>query len=121
VDVLSYAAWQLSRLPPERVIGSGMILDAGRFRFLLGQHLGVDSRSVHAFIAGEHGDTEVPLWSSANVAGLRLENVRPYHASRFDEQTRQRLFSSTRDAATAIINSKGGTYYGVAAGLARIV
>jgi L-lactate dehydrogenase len=121
VDVLAYEAWQLSGLPPERVIGSGTILDTARFRYLLGQHLGVDPRSVHAFIAGEHGDSEVPLWSSANVAGMRLEPYCVAHGCRFDEHTRERLFTSTRDAAYAIINSKGATYYAVAAGLARIV
>jgi L-lactate dehydrogenase len=121
VDVLAYAAWQLSGLPPERVIGSGTILDTARFRFLLGDHLGVDPRSVHAFIVGEHGDSEVPLWSTANVAGMRLPPYCAAHEIAFDDATRARLFASTRDAAYSIINSKGATYYAVAAGLARIV
>lgn len=121
VDVLAYEAWQLSGLPPERVIGSGTILDTARFRFLLGQHLGVDPRSVHAFIAGEHGDSEVPLWSSANVAGMRLAQYAAVAGVNFDDQTWENLFTSTRDAAYAIINSKGATYYAVAAGLGRIV
>jgi L-lactate dehydrogenase len=121
VDVLAYEAWQLSGLPPERVIGSGTILDTARFRYLLGQHLGVDPRSVHAFIAGEHGDSEVPLWSSANVAGVRLEPYCAAQGTHFDHATRDQLFVGTRDAAYAIINSKGATYYAVAAGLARIV
>jgi L-lactate dehydrogenase len=121
VDVLAFEAWQLSGLPAERVIGSGTILDTARFRFVLSQHLGVDPRSVHAFVAGEHGDSEVPLWSSANVAGMHVERYCAARGCRFDEGTRTRLFTSTRDAAYAIINSKGATYYGVAAGLARIV
>ena len=72
VDVLTYAAWKLSGLPPGRVIGSGTILDTSRFRYLLSQHFGVDARSMHAYIIGEHGDSEVPVWSSANIAGMRL-------------------------------------------------
>jgi L-lactate dehydrogenase len=72
VDILTYAAWKLSGLPSERVIGSGTILDTSRFRYLLSKHFGVDARSVHAFIIGEHGDSEVPVWSSANIAGMRL-------------------------------------------------
>src|SRR5919199_1308180 len=94
VDVLAYEAWQLSGLPPERVIGSGTILDTARFRFLLGQHLGVEPRSVHAFIAGEHGEGEVPLWSSANVAGMRLEPYCAAHGCRFDAHTPEQLFAS---------------------------
>ena len=72
VDVLTYAAWKLSGLPPARVIGSGTSLDTSRFRYLLSQHFGVDARSVHAYIIGEHGDSEVPVWSLANIAGMRL-------------------------------------------------
>src|SRR5579872_6902142 len=72
VDILTYAAGKLSGLSWERVIGSGTILDTSRFRYLLSQHFGVDARSVHAYIIGEHGDSEVPVWSSANIAGMRL-------------------------------------------------
>ena len=72
VDVMTYAAWKLSKLPPQRVIGSGTILDTARFRQFLSRHFGVDPRSVHAFIIGEQGDSEVPIWSLANIAGMRL-------------------------------------------------
>ncbi|HLK34196.1 MAG TPA: NAD(P)-binding domain-containing protein, partial [Terriglobales bacterium] len=72
VDVLTYATWKVSGLPIARVIGSGTILDTARFRYLLSQHFGVDARSVHAYIIGEHGDSEVPVWSLANIAGMRL-------------------------------------------------
>jgi L-lactate dehydrogenase len=72
VDVLTYASWKLSGFPPSRVIGSGTILDTARFRYLLGQHFGIDPQSVHAYIIGEHGDSEVPVWSLANIAGIRL-------------------------------------------------
>ena len=73
VDVLSYVAWKLSGFPHERVIGSGTVLDTARFRYLLSQHLDLDARNVHAYVVGEHGDSEVPVWSLANVAGMRLE------------------------------------------------
>ena len=74
VDVLTYAAVKLSGLPPQRVIGSGTTLDSARFRYLLSQHCGVDPRNVHAMIIGEHGDSEVPVWSLANISGLRMDD-----------------------------------------------
>lgn len=70
VDILTYAALKISGYPKERVFGSGTVLDSARFRYLLSEHLDVDSRSVHAFIIGEHGDSELAVWSSANVAGI---------------------------------------------------
>src|SRR5207344_2061713 len=90
VDVLTYAAWKLSGLPSQRVIGSGTILDTSRFRYLLSQYFGVDARSVHAHIIGEHGDSEVPVWSLANIAGMRLREYcaaygEPFPAAEMDE------------------------------------
>jgi L-lactate dehydrogenase len=120
VDVLTYAAWKLSGLPPERVIGSGTILDTSRFRYLLSQHFGVDARSVHAFIIGEHGDSEVPVWSSANIAGMRLPQFCKAQGIPDDRQAMESIFLQTRDAAYRIIERKGATYYAVAAGLMRI-
>jgi L-lactate dehydrogenase len=121
VDVLTYAAWKLSKLPARRVIGSGTILDTARFRYLLSEHFGVDARSVHAFIVGEHGDSEVPVWSLANIAGMRLPDF--YAASGLidDQPAMDEIFHRTRDAAYQIIGLKGATYYAVAAGLMRIV
>lgn len=121
VDVLTYAAWKQSGLPAQRVIGSGTVLDTARFRYLLSQHFGVDARSVHAWIIGEHGDSEVPVWSSANVAGMRLEDFSQQSGIAFDSAAMQRIFTETRDAAYRIIERKGATYYAVAAGLMRIV
>lgn len=121
VDVLTYAALRLAGLPPARVIGSGTILDTARFRYLLSQHFGVDPRSVHAVIIGEHGDTEVPVWSLANIAGLRLPAFCAAQGKELDEAVMRRLFEQTRDAAYHIIERKGATYYAVAAGLMRIV
>jgi L-lactate dehydrogenase len=120
VDVLTYAAGKLSGLPWERVIGSGTILDTSRFRYLLSQYFGVDARSVHAFIIGEHGDSEVPVWSSANIAGMRLSQFCKAQGIPDDRQAMENIFLQTRDAAYHIIERKGATYYAVAAGLMRI-
>ena len=120
VDVLTFAAWKLSGLPSARVLGSGTILDTARFRFLLSQHFGVDARSVHAYIIGEHGDSEVPVWSLANIAGMRLPDFCRAHALVYDPGEMDNIFASTRDAAYRIIERKGATYYAVAAGLMRI-
>jgi L-lactate dehydrogenase len=103
LDVLSYAAMKLSGLPPQRVIGSGTILDTARFRYLLSQHAGVDPRSVHAYIIGEHGDSEVPVWSLANIAGMSLADYCKMNCESFDETAYDRIFENTRDAAYHII------------------
>ena len=120
VDVLTYAALKLSGLPSERVIGSGTILDTARFRYLLSQRFGVDARSIHAYIIGEHGDSEVPVWSSANIAGMRLQEFCCAQNLPFDPGAMEKIFVQTRDAAYGIIERKGATYYAVAAGLMRI-
>jgi L-lactate dehydrogenase len=99
------------------VLGSGTTLDTARLRALLGARFRVDPRSVHAFIVGEHGDSEVPIWSSANIAGARLSEL-PGGA---DPSELTQIFEQTRDAAYAIIERKGATYYAVAAALLRIV
>ncbi len=121
VDVLTYASIRLSGLPARRVIGSGTILDTARFRHLLSEHFGVDPRSVHAYIIGEHGDSEVPVWSLANIAGMQISAFAKANAIPMDPKRMQEIFTSTRDAAYAIIQRKGATYYAVAAGLMRIV
>lgn len=120
VDVLTYAALKLSGMPAKRVIGSGTILDTSRFRYLLSEHFGVDARSVHAFIIGEHGDSEVPVWSSANIAGMRLPQFCQANGIPYDPRVMEEIFLQTRDAAYRIIERKGATYYAVAAGLMRI-
>lgn len=120
VDVLTYVAWKLSGLSAKRVIGSGTILDTARFRYLLSQHFGVDARSVHAYIIGEHGDSEVPVWSLANIAGMRLPEFCRAQGVTCDAAAFEKIFHQTRDAAYRIIERKGATYYAVAAGLMRI-
>ena len=121
VDVLSYVAWKLSGLPAARVIGSGTILDTARFRYLLSQYFGVDPRSVHAIIIGEHGDSEVPVWSLANIAGMRLTDFCCIQDVKYDQAKMDELFVQTRDAAYEIIQRKGATFYAIGAGLMRIV
>lgn len=120
VDVLSYVAWKLSGLPSDRVLGSGTILDTARFRYLLSQHFDVDVRSVHGFIVGEHGDSEVPVWSLTNIAGMRLPEYTRHNNVDWSPAVMDRIFTRTRDAAYEIIERKGATFYAIAAGLMRI-
>lgn len=121
VDVLTYATLKFSGLSPERVIGSGTILDTARFRYLLSQHFDVDPRSVHAFIIGEHGDSEVPVWSLANLAGMRLPVYCAANDMHCTPETLSDIFQQTRDAAYHIIQRKGATFYAIASGLTRLV
>jgi L-lactate dehydrogenase len=121
LDVLSYAAMKLSGFPANRVIGSGTILDTARFRYLLSQHAGVDPRSVHAYIIGEHGDSEVPVWSLANIAGMDLVDYCKMNCESYDPEIYENIFTQTRDAAYEIIERKGATFYGIGMGLVRIV
>lgn len=121
VDIMTEAAIRYSGLEPGRVVGSGTILDTARFRYLLGSYYGVDPRSVHAYIIGEHGDSEVPAFSTATIAGIPLAEVsrqqdRPYNQSDMDG-----IFEQVRKAAYHIIERKGATYYAIASGLVRIV
>ncbi|MEH6940396.1 L-lactate dehydrogenase [Bacillus sp. JJ722] len=119
VDILTYACWKFSGLPKERVIGSGTILDTARFRYELGEYFNIDTRNVHAYIIGEHGDTELPVYSHVNIGAKplakALETKVDYKLEDLDE-----IFVNVRDAAYRIIDCKGATYYGIAMGLARI-
>lgn len=121
VDIMTHLAVQLSGLPAQRVIGSGTILDTARFRYLLGDYYAIDPRSVHAYIIGEHGDSELAVWSLANIAGVRLRDFRSAAGKGYDEAGLQRIFEQTRDAAYAIIQRKGATYYAIGLGLLTIV
>ncbi|WP_159881280.1 L-lactate dehydrogenase [Paenibacillus puerhi] len=111
VDVMSYLSLKKSQWPAHRVIGTGTLLDSARFRYLIGEHLSIDPRSVHAHIIGEHGDSEVPVWSLANVAGTELN---------IDEENKEDIFTNTRDAAYQIIAGKGATFYAIALAIDRI-
>lgn len=119
VDILTYAVWKFSGLPKERVIGSGTILDTARFRFLLGEYFDVDTRNVHAYIIGEHGDTELPVWSHADIAGRSIQEWMKKRPD-FQQEHLNELFLNVRDAAYHIIQRKGATYYGIAMGLVRL-
>ena len=121
VDVLTYLTWQMTGLPSNQVIGSGTILDTARFRFLLGQHFAIEPHSIHAYIIGEHGDSQVPVWSLANIAGMRLEEYNRINGIPLDASLRGKIAESTRRAAYEIIHRKGATYYAIAAGLVRII
>ena len=121
VDILTFISLKESSLPPSKVIGSGTILDTARFRFLLGQYYEVDTRSVHSYIVGEHGDSEIPLWSMANIGGVRLQEFAPLKNKQYDQEEMNRLFISVRDAAYEIIKRKGASYYAIGLGLLSIV
>lgn len=119
VDILTYSTWKFSGFPKERVIGSGTSLDTARFRQAIAELVDVDARNVHAYILGEHGDSEFPVWSHANVAGLQIyEWVKDN--PEVDEEELVNLFFGVRDAAYEIIEKKGATFYGIAVALARI-
>ncbi|QRN99749.1 L-lactate dehydrogenase [Archangium violaceum] len=121
VDVLTYVVQKLSGLPSKRVFGSGTVLDSSRFRFLLARHLNVAVQNVHAFIAGEHGDSELPLWSSATVGGVPLlQWTAPGHA-KLTEQDRTHIFDNVRNAAYQIIRGKGATNYAIGLATAQIL
>ena len=121
LDVMTYVALKLSGFPKNRVIGSGTILDTARLRYLLGEHLQVDPRNVHAYIIGEHGDSEVPVWSLANVAGIRLKDYCPICKVPYSPHDLNDLFLKVKNAGYEIIKRKGRTNYGVALGLTKIV
>jgi L-lactate dehydrogenase len=121
VDILTYISLKESGLPPAKIFGSGTILDTSRFRFLLGQFYEVDTRSVHAYIVGEHGDSEIPLWSMANIGGVRLQEFAPLKNKKYDQEEMNKLFISVRDAAYEIIKRKGASYYAIGLGLLSLV
>jgi L-lactate dehydrogenase len=121
LDVMTYAALKLSGFPKNKVIGSGTILDTSRLRYLLGEYLQVDPRNVHAYIIGEHGDSEVPVWSLANVAGIRLRDYCPLCNVPYDIDDFNKLFLKVRNAGYEIVKRKGRTFYAVALGMTKIV
>ena len=121
VDVLTYAALKYSGYPAFRVMGSGTVLDTARFRYLLSRHCGVNPRNVHAYIIGEHGDSEVPVWSLANVAGVRLEDLCPVCGPGCDPEFKEEVSHQAREAAYDIIDRKGATYYAIGLGIAAVV
>lgn len=120
VDILTYAALKISGYAPNRVIGSGTVLDTARLKENLGKHLEVDSRSVHAFIVGEHGDSELAVWSSANVSGIPLHDFCEMRGHFDHEGAMKRIADEVKNSAYTIIDLKGATYYGIAMAVKRI-
>jgi L-lactate dehydrogenase len=122
VDVLTYVALKYSGWDKERVIGSGTVLDSARFRYLLSSHCGVDVHNVHAYILGEHGDSEFAAWSMTHIAGMPMEKYCPVCAQCSDWQAeRDQIEKAVRNSAYHIIGYKGATYYAVGIALVRIV
>ncbi len=120
VDILTYAAAKISGFPSNRVFGSGTVLDTARLKYLIGEHLGVDSRNVHACIIGEHGDSEIAAWSSANVAGVPLNDFCEMRGYYDHDESMARLHERVKNSAYEIIEKKKATYYGIARSVRRI-
>jgi L-lactate dehydrogenase len=124
VDVMTHIATFYAGqcgVPACRVLGSGTTLDTARFRTLLGTHFKVDARHVHAYVLGEHGDSEVLTWSLATIGGVKLEELASGRGLTFDDSVKEQIDQNVRRAAYTIIEGKGATYYGIGAALARIV
>jgi L-lactate dehydrogenase len=120
VDIMTQVVTKISALPPERVIGSGTILDTARFRTLLAEHLDVAPNSVHAYVLGEHGDSEVLAWSSGKVGGVPITDYAEQFGHPITGGVKAKIDEGVRRAAYRIIEGKGATYYGIGAGIARI-
>lgn len=121
VDVMTTLAHKLSGFPAKRVIGSGTLLDSARFQYNLSKHFKVSSKSINAFVVGEHGDSQVPVWSLASIAGMRLSDFCEQSGMSYDKDALHKIYEKTRDASSKIIEYKGSTAYSTAAGLAQIV
>ena len=120
VDILTYTAMKLSGFTENRVIGSGTVLDTARLKQSVSKHLEVDSRSVHAFIIGEHGDSEIAAWSSANVSGIALDKFCEMRGHYNHEESTAQIAESVKNSAYEIIAKKRATYYGIAMSVKRI-
>ena len=122
VDILTYVTLKISGFAPSKVIGSGTVLDTARFRYLISEYCDVDPRNVHAYIIGEHGDSELPLWSHANIAGMVLAKYCPICGKGCDyKNVLGDIFEKVKTAAYKIIETKGATYYAIALALVKIV
>ncbi len=120
VDIMTQVVSKISDIPPQRVIGSGTILDTARFRTLLAEHLNIAPQSVHAYVLGEHGDSEVLAWSTGKVGGVPVAEFAAQIGRPITEEIEIKIDDGVRNAAYRIIEGKGATYYGIGAGIARI-
>ncbi len=121
VDILTYVTMSMSKYPARKILGSGTVLDTARLKQLMGKRIGVDARNVHTFIIGEHGDSELPVWSSANVSGVDIDSYCRHCVNGFTVAEFEKVFEDVRDAAYSIIDAKGATYYAIAEAVRRIV
>ncbi|WP_243521701.1 L-lactate dehydrogenase [Bacillus pseudomycoides] len=119
VDILTYVTWKESGLPKERVIGSGTTLDSARFRYMLGEYFNIDSHNIHAYIIGEHGDTELAVWSHVSIGIQKLQTILEKD-NNHNQKDLDEIFINVRDAAYHIIERKGATYYGIGMSLLRV-
>lgn len=120
VDILTYVAQRISGFTENRVIGSGTVLDTARLKYAVSQHLTVDSKSVHAFIVGEHGDSEIAAWSSANVSGIPLNDFCELRGHYKHSENTARIAEEVKNSAYEIIERKKATYFGIAMSVRRI-
>ena len=120
VDILTYVAQKLTGFPESKVFGSGTVLDTARFKYLMGEHLGVDSRNIDAYIIGEHGDSEIAVWSSANVTGVPIHDFCEMRGHFQHEEAMIRIAEEVKNSAYEIIEKKGATYYGIGMSVKRI-
>lgn len=120
VDILTYTALKLSGFPENRVLGSGTVLDTARLKYNLGEHLGIDSRSVHAFVIGEHGDSELAAWSSAMVSGVPINDFCELRGHYNHDEATEQIAENVKNSAYEIIRKKKATYFGVAMAVRRI-
>lgn len=124
VDIITHICIEIGKefgIPSTKIIGSGTTLDTARFRSLLGSHIGVDPQHVHAYVIGEHGDSEVLCWSNVDIGGVPLEDFIAHRNIEFNEEIKNRIDNGVRNAAYKIIEGKGSTYYGVAGAIAKLV
>ncbi|PNT92891.1 L-lactate dehydrogenase [Clostridium thermosuccinogenes] len=121
VDILTYVTYKISGFPKNRVIGSGTVLDTARLRYLIGDHVNIDTRNVHAYIIGEHGDTEVAAWSTASIGNIPMDKYCEDCRNCPENIRRQDIYNEVKNAAYKIIEKKGATYYAVALAVRRIV
>ena len=121
VDILTYVTLKISGFPKNKIIGSGTVLDTSRLKYLMGRHLNVDPRNVHSFVIGEHGDSELAVWSSANISGIDLDKFCESCQRDCSKKALYSIFDQVKTSAYRIIENKGATYYAIAESVKRIV
>ena len=124
VDIITNICVNIAKefgIPSSRIIGTGTTLDTARFRSLLGNHIGVDSQNVHAYVIGEHGDSEVLTWSNIDIGGVTFEDFIEHRKIEFNDEIKNRIDDGVRNAAYKIIAGKGSTYYGIGGAISKLV